>query len=260
VADKVHIKVKQGTISTPKKAGTGQVTNFKGEDGALYEVWGEAGDKYIRENPEFDAEYEQSDTKGNDGTVYHHNKVVQIYDKDGKPLLKKGVSGYGGGRSYGKSPEEAALDRQSTEAIAAFNGLLNIYTSVVKAEISFSSGTSNTFDKAIRIAFAWGISRLEGALPAKLTAPPPGVPPQKPGESPKSESTKPASKEAKTLEELQAMEFANLGEFYDICHKQFGLTKSKTDAESSGFDLSVQAQRHMAWLNIVENYGVKPPA
>lgn len=59
---------------------------------------------------------------------------------------------------------------------------------------------------------------------------------------------------------LPTGDFKNLGEFYTACLDYFKLTKTRVDAEVSGFDLTKPDQLKKAWETIVSIYGHKKEA
>ncbi len=110
------IKVK--SVSLPKAVGDKgfEVVEFYGEDGIKYEVWDKGLAELIQVGTEVDCDIQETSRTAGDIT-YHHRKVTQIYDKQGKPL-KQAVSKQG--RGWVKSPEErASIESQKRADIIA---------------------------------------------------------------------------------------------------------------------------------------------
>lgn len=142
------------------------------------------------------------------------------------------------------SPEQWAekdrIERASIEAQTAFKGIM---------ELAWKHETPNhisgKFGDAFDLALDWAMTRLTDQV-------------KKPIDKPirKEPEAEPLFPE----DNLKDMDFKNQGEFYTACLKHFGLSKSKTDSEIASYDISVPAQRKLAWLSIIGVYKGKETA
>jgi hypothetical protein len=74
------------------------------------------------------------------------------------------------------------------------------------------------------------------------------------GEIP-TEVSRPVEKPLDAPPDLKSLEFKNPGEFYTACLKYLKLSKTKADAEISGYDLTETEARVAAWQQLLVIYG-----
>ena len=134
--------------------------------------------------------------------------------------------------------EKDRLERESIESMSAFRGIIELA----------SSPNFERWDKlngVLDLALDWATKRLQPQKPTPATKP----------AKPEALQSKSAIPEA----DLYTMTFANPGEFYTACNKQFQIPKSTVDGEISGIDLTTEAGRKEAWAIVHSIYGEKPP-
>jgi len=81
-------KLKISWVGEPQQLPNSQVRvlRFNAEDGLQYETYKQSLFPYIAVDAELDADCELRITKGSRGQPYPHWRIVQLYDKGGKPL------------------------------------------------------------------------------------------------------------------------------------------------------------------------------
>lgn len=116
------------TVGTPREYSGNPVVQFSAIDeegnSAGYETWGNELVPQIVKDAKLECEIIKTDK----GIL----RITQIY-VNGKPL--KTTTRRTGGRQYGKSAEEIAIERASFEAQTAYNGIIELLkTGVLKTE------------------------------------------------------------------------------------------------------------------------------
>jgi hypothetical protein len=110
-----HKQIKITEVKEPRPVGNkgAVVYEVKGEDGLKYETFSETFSKYFVVDKTLEVDVDTVSNQAQDGNTYVHHRITQVY-VDSKPVQAK----QGGGRSYGKSPQEiASIENQCRSKI-----------------------------------------------------------------------------------------------------------------------------------------------
>ena len=169
-------KIKIASVAGTKQAGNSEVTQFKGEDGVVYEAWGPELAAVLKAGEELECDIFHT-TKTYRGEEQDVHRVQQIYI-NGKPVRPPRQGGGGGGRGGygGKSDFQILVERTSTESQSAYNGVIELV----------KSGKADGWDEQVTTAKEYAELKMRDGM-----KPPPAAPVE-------TKSTKPET--ADTLE------------------------------------------------------------
>lgn len=232
--ERLKLKVTPGSIARPQEIGEkgARVVRFKAEDEKgntrVYETWSEELAYFIKEKAEKDevipTDISYSEKEGKDGMIYSHWKVIQCYRADGSPVKEK-VS-RGGGKYYGKSPEERKSIEDQTRAY-------------IIADL-WKSGKLDDSNPFVKKLETW-LNKLGEPLPAISKGDEPTI-------------TKPADKtEPKAKPEPAKKEgFANAGEFLKACLDNLGMNRTDVLEAKNISDISDLLDLNQTYQELAE--------